>query len=86
MAVVLPVVHMNGTTADELIDNLRAVCDGLRATEEALAKAAPNQRDYYPAGLGLWNAALLQHSRRREAIETMLREINEEMEGILAQE
>lgn len=45
-----PTIHMNGTSASDLIDQQLAVVKAARELRRALARAAPNGRDFYPQG------------------------------------
>jgi hypothetical protein len=59
-----PTIHLNGSSGQELLDNIvdagRAVQDALTA----LGKAYPNARDYYPQGNGAYRTALSEHEAR----------------------
>jgi hypothetical protein len=82
--VVLPIVHTNGTSREELLD-LRALAMGaIRDLLERLAEMAPNQRDYYLGDPDLWKKALEQHRRRVTSIEALAAEVNEEQEALIA--
>jgi hypothetical protein len=43
----VPTVHLNGTSADELIRQQRAIRDACTNLIKALADATPHDRDYY---------------------------------------
>lgn len=78
MNLAIPTIHLNGTSRETLIEQL---CDAVHALHEAgrkLAAAAPNGRDYYPAGAGAINVAMDQHEARMKK----LREIIAELEAI----
>lgn len=53
----LPTVHLNGTGADNLYREYRAVRWAVRAAADALAAATCNQRDFYPQEHGAWERA-----------------------------
>lgn len=78
---VFPCVHMNGTGKDTLIENLSVVYAALEVARETLRNAVPNGRDYY---LGTWTLkdADAQHKRRLEAIDTLQKDLESEMELI----
>ena len=65
---ILPTVHRNGTSREELVELRRATCTALRQATEALSAMAPNARDYYVAGPGAMTAAVEQHERRIVAL------------------
>jgi len=50
MPLLPPTVHLNGTSKDELLNQLEAVVSALDAALAAINAAAPNGRDFYPQG------------------------------------
>jgi len=66
----LPTIHLNGTGAQSLKDEYRALRHAVLAAEDALVAATCNGRDFYPQEPGAFEAA------RRE---------REQMQGHLAQ-
>jgi hypothetical protein len=59
-----PTVHLNGTSGDDLLEQLTdanvSICEALTD----LCDAAPNARDYYPQGDTAFRAARSQHDFR----------------------
>ena len=53
----LPTIHLNGTGADSLQQEYRAVRKAISAAVDALAAATCNQRDFYPQEPGAWERA-----------------------------
>ena len=53
----LPTIHLNGTGADSLEREYRAVRKAVAATADALAAATCNARDFYPQGSEAWHRA-----------------------------
>lgn len=53
----LPTIHLNGTGADALRQEYRAVRKAIAAASDALAAATCNQRDFYPQEPGAWQRA-----------------------------
>lgn len=47
---VTPTVHLNGTSAQELVQQRIDVIEAAQALQEAMKRAMPNDRDYYPQG------------------------------------
>ena len=43
----VPTIHLNGTSHDELLRQILDAKEAIRKAVEALANAAPNMRDYY---------------------------------------
>jgi hypothetical protein len=66
-APILPIIHMNGTSRDALLDGACAIGAALRAALAALSEHAPNHRDYYPDP-PRWNLARAQHDARVSAV------------------
>ena len=65
----LPIVHMNGTSLEELTRGYDAIDDALDALENAMFQLEFNARDYYPSGPEYWEKAsnerieILRHMR-----------------------
>jgi len=57
MTTTLPTIHLNGTGADSLQPEYRAVRKAISAAADALAAATCNQRDFYPQEPGAWERA-----------------------------
>lgn len=53
----LPTIHLNGTGADNLQQEYRAVRRAIAAAADALVAATCNQRDFYPQEPGAWERA-----------------------------
>ena len=53
----LPTIHLNGTSADNLYREYRAVRKAIAAAADALQAATCNQRDFYPQEPGAWEQA-----------------------------
>lgn len=76
----IPTVHLNGTSADGLLEQLCDACNAIRDAEAALREAAPHGRDYYlqePA-LNQFQVAQTQHFARL----VKLAEVRAELEQI----
>jgi len=58
-----PLVHMNGSSGERLVDDLTSAAQALTDALAAVAAAAPNQRDYYPLSDGAWTSARDAHER-----------------------
>ncbi len=56
-APVLPTIHLNGTGADSLQREYRAVRKAVAAAKVALAAATCNVRDFFPQGPSAWQTA-----------------------------
>jgi len=64
----LPTIHLNGTGADSLYREYRAVRKAIAAAADALAAATCNQRDFYPQEPGAWQQA---RSEREQAFKLL---------------
>lgn len=80
--VVLPVIHMNGTSADSLTDDLCRAYSALSDAYDKVKNTAPNGRDYYPAGPEQFEAARAQHYARLDAIHAVMDSLVAQAEGI----
>ena len=64
MPTTLPTIHLNGTGAQSLKNEYRAVRQAVEAAGDALAAATCNARDFYPQDPGAWQRA---RAEREEA-------------------
>ena len=53
----LPTIHLNGTGAQNLEEEYRAVRRAVSAASDALQAATCNARDFYPQEPGAWQRA-----------------------------
>jgi hypothetical protein len=84
--VIVPTVHLNGTSAESLIAQLHAVDKALNDAVSAMSLATPHDRDYYvqddpDAG----PKARLANWERQIRIEAIRHEIQEIMQGVYDQ-
>ena len=85
----MPAVHMNGTSGTQLMGQLEEVERHLSAAFDALKRAAPNGRDYYviperdrrPA----LEVAEIVHTRRLDVVYALMSELSDEMAHIADQ-
>lgn len=82
--VVSPIVHLNGTSAERLIEQLSDVYDAAEQLYAALKQAAPNGRDYYPEP-GRLERAIAQHRQRMAAVQAIQASVEAEIAAIEAQ-
>ena len=80
-SIILPIVHLNGTSKGALIESRSNVYDALRQVLDVMREMAPNGRDYYPQP-GLMEKALEQHHRRGKVIADLMTELEQEIAGI----
>ena len=74
MKLILPTIHLNGTSAAELIRGHEAVEDKLRELIDAIDSVEFNARDYYPQGPDAWTLAKAQRNASRAKIVEVLAE------------
>jgi hypothetical protein len=61
---IVPAVHINGTSADALIRGYVAAGDAIFAALQELEAAAPHERDYYLYPEGSFQRACEEHATR----------------------
>ena len=79
---VVPVVHLNGTGRQALLRQLSEVGVAIAKAADKLREAAPNGRDYYPAGPEAMTAAVAQFERRLGVLRGLQDELRAEMAAI----
>jgi hypothetical protein len=79
-----PTVHMNGTSAEELIKQLRTARRAMQAAFETLREASPNARDYYPQG-GVWGAVQDEWDARFEKVRSVIEDLTLMEESVYEQ-
>lgn len=72
---VIPRVHMNGTSRQELLAQISKALGALAEADRALAEMTPNDRDYYVIDAGAGRQAREQHVKRRQALAGISTEI-----------
>ncbi|MGH7393936.1 MAG: hypothetical protein ACREM3_31425 [Candidatus Rokuibacteriota bacterium] len=82
---ILPIVHLNGTSRDALVNLRIEACNALRAALEALAEMAPHGRDYYLVP-GRMEQALKQHEQRVDAVAKVYQALTAEVEALVDEE
>ena len=71
----LPTIHMNGTSARALRWGYCEAISAIQAALDALASAAPNGRDYYPQGPDACAQADAEHDARKHALIKVMNEL-----------
>lgn len=64
----LPTIHINGTSTETLIEGYEVAGQAIQRAIECLQDAAPNARDYYPAGDEAYALAIREHAARVEKL------------------
>jgi hypothetical protein len=70
-----PTIHLNGTAAADLLKQYRSAYAAVSDAIEAICKASPHGRDYYPQGTDAINNAQSEHWERV----AKLREVEKEL-------
>lgn len=73
----VPTLHLNGSSADALFEQARAVAEVLRLALDAMAYATPHGRDYYPQGPDALRQATEEHRLRCNKVAEVLKEYEE---------
>lgn len=88
--IVFPLVHLNGTHVDDLIQQQRDVRDACSVLYKALADAAPNGRDYYLLGCDVAQKAYDEHKQRlimvaqiKQDTDRIINSLNRQKDGCL---
>jgi len=74
---ITPTIHLNGTSKADLLEGYLDVLAAGRDLREALCKAAPNGRDYYPQGTQAYTDAAADHMARLKRLESIIKEIEQ---------
>lgn len=79
--IIRPILNINGTSRDELVDQRRAVADALRDVVEAMRHMVPNGRDY-PGDYDRLQRDRFTHFARMDQINKLYNDIIEEASAI----
>lgn len=63
----MPIIHLNGSSAESLFKEYREAMDATQGAIEAFGKVDFNMRDYYPV-TGAWDRALAEREKHRAAL------------------
>lgn len=78
----IPRVHMNGTSRNELIEQHMAALRAVQAAQVALQNACPNGRDYYVIDNTATQRAMAEHMARLGKLTDVHKELETILEGI----
>lgn len=86
----LPLVHLNGTSQSDLLAQFEACYDALKEAERVLRLATPHGRDYYPLpdedGKTAHQFATDQHRDRSVRLANITNEFEALAEGLMAKQ
>lgn len=80
--IAVPTVHLNGTSAEELLKQLATAFEAATTAIIGLYHAAPNNRDYYPTKQE--NQAQTEHTIRAKTLSAVRTELNEMRDHVQA--
>jgi len=83
--VIIPLVHLNGTSGNDLYAELYESLQAIDAAIDALRRGAPNARDYYPLGSSIFEKAKAGHFYRIERLTDVRAELQVILEGLADQ-
>ena len=72
---ILPTIHTNGTSPDDLLAGYRAAAEAVEAAREVLGKVEFNARDYYPQGPDAWTKAQTDRAAMFAVLDNMQEEL-----------
>lgn len=78
----IPTVHMNGTTGEVLLDQYIVAAEAVRKALDALCDTGPNARDYYVQGPDAPLAAQREHEARVASLKRVRDDLAAIAEGI----
>lgn len=85
MLLMIPTIHLNGTSKERLIDGLCEVSEKIDIAYSMLKQMAPNGRDYYPQGPTALAEAEGEHHARLKKLEDVRKEIDAMVDVIFSQ-
>lgn len=83
MNLMIPTIHTNGTSKEELVKQVQDSLTQLNVAIASLIDAAPHGRDYYPQGPDAYKQAALQHEDRVSRIKSVYAELESLLESIV---
>lgn len=81
-----PVVHLNGTSAEDLLGELSHAAEAIYAAIGQVCDTAPNARDYYPLGPDAYMRARAEHEARLDRLRAVRDELLEIQENVYQQQ
>jgi hypothetical protein len=80
--VILPTIHMNGTAACDLIEDLTRASASIYQAILDVQRAGPNARDYYPQGENAIYSANRDHASRLGRLGAVRQELEDIIEHV----
>lgn len=85
MEITPPIIHLNGTNGNDLMQEYDAASETLRKFTDAWGKITCNGRDYYPKGPEYMDAALKHRAEMAQKIRDLQQYIDSHREAIYDQ-
>ena len=82
MALQLPLIHLNGTSKERLLEAIEEAHEAVCNAMGKLAETYPNGRDYYPLGRPALDKATSEHANRMRSLRTVKDQLEEMALGI----
>ena len=83
---IYPTVHLNGTSAESLIEGYMEAAHALHEAGRKMAAAYPNGRDYYVQGAGAVDQACNEHEARMNALRGIIKDLEAIAENVSDQQ
>ena len=80
-----PVINMNGSNGQELLDQIMAAVNAVRAARVAVGKTIPHGRDYQTLDVNAYSAARDEHWTRCHTLGNLERELTELADNLYEQ-
>jgi hypothetical protein len=80
--VLIPTVHLNGSSGEVLLDQYTTAAEAIRKALDAVCNSGPNARDYYVQGPDAALAAQREHEARLASLKRVRDELAAIAEGI----
>lgn len=74
--IIAPIVNMNGTSADALVEQIHRAVVAIKDAAVALTDMYPHGRDFQLSPNGAYNTAREQHDQRLRALNVIEDELN----------
>ena len=74
---VVPIVHLNGTSEEGLTAPMETAYAALSNAYDKMKQCAPNGRDYYPLAEGMLQLATGEHFARLKKIHALMNELEQ---------
>jgi hypothetical protein len=82
----IPTVHLNGTSKESLLEQLRRAVEAVNRASDAVSSASPHGRDYYvQADPDAFTMAARQHAARIIKLRDIAKELEDIAVGVLDQ-